>query len=107
MSLLDLTGAPVASAVESVVLNEGATNSTISCLTQFNFPPGTVRWSRQDGSPLPATRFFVNPSGQLTISNVLRADGGEFVCVVENQYGMSTARGTVTVDCESFDTIER
>ena len=99
MSSLNPAGAPVASAVESVVLNEGATNSTISCLTQFNFPAGTVRWSRQDGRPLLSTRFFVNPSGQLTISTVLREDGGEFVCVIKNQYGMSTARGTVTVNC--------
>ena len=107
MLSLNPAGAPVASAVESVVLNEGATNSTISCLTQFNFPIGTVRWSRQDGRPLPVARFFVNPSGQLTISNVLREDSGEFICVVENQYGMSTARGIITVNCESFATIER
>ena len=98
-------GEPVASGVESVVLDEGSTNVTVSCLTRFNFPAGTVRWFRQDSQPLPPSRFSVNPSGQLAISTVLREDSGMFSCVVQNQYGMSSAVGTITVNCELLFTM--
>ena len=86
--------------MESVTLNEGATNSNITCLTRFNFPVGTFRWTRADGSPLPSGRFTVDPTGALVISNVVRDDNGEYTCIVENQYGSSSASGTVTVNCE-------
>lgn len=97
----------MASAVESDILDEGATNSTISCLTRFNFPAGAVTWFRQDGQPLSADRFSVSPTGQLTIASVLREDSGVFVCVVQNQYGMSSATGTISVNCKSNITVER
>ena len=89
--------------MDSVTLNEGTANSNISCLTRFNFPAGTVRWSRVDGRPLPNGRFSVGPTGALIISSVLREDDGEYMCVVENQYGASSATGTITVNCELVD----
>ena len=92
----------MASEVESVTLDEGATNANLSCLTRFNFPTGTVIWSREDGQPLPASRFSVGPTGQLTIANVLREDSGTFMCVIQNQYGQSSASGTISVNCEWF-----
>lgn len=96
-----LTGAPEASGVESVTLAEGAVNSNISCLTLFNFPAGMVTWSRTDGQPLPTSRFSVSSTGQLIIANVLRQDSGEYSCVVQNQYGMSSASGSISVNCKS------
>lgn len=92
----------MANEVESVTLTEGDINGTISCLSRFNFPAGTVTWSRGDGQPLPANRFSVGAMGQLMITNVLQEDSGEFVCIIQNQYGMSTASGTISVNCKSM-----
>ena len=90
----------MASGVESVTLNEGATNASISCLTRFNFPEGTVTWFRQDGQVLPASRFSTGATGQLNIASVLREDSGTYMCVIQNQYGQSSAMGTISVNCK-------
>ena len=92
----------MASEVESVTLNEGAFNASISCLTRFNFPEGTVTWFRQDGQVLPANRFSTGVTGQLNIASVLREDSGTFVCVIQNQYGQSSAMGTISVNCKQL-----
>ena len=92
----------MASEVESVTLNEGAINASISCLTRFNFPEGTVTWSRQDGQVLPASRFSTGVTGQLNIASVLREDSGTFVCEIQNQYGQSSAMGTISVNCKQL-----
>ena len=78
---------------------------TLSCNATGN-PVLTISWTR-DGSPVDTSNNISRISisadkKQLTITNVNRADSGEYQCVAENRVGSDTSdAATLDVQCKS------
>ena len=102
--------AEVVTVFESVIICEGNT-TTITC-EAFGYPPPTVQWDRIDGTlsdrvsvsdsvSVPTgygnvTRVSVN----LTITNALREDTGDYICSVNNSIGDDKRNVSITVQCK-------
>jgi len=83
------------------ILKEGD-NVTLSCNATGN-PVLTISWTR-DGSPIDVSgrNSFSNEKKLLTITNVSRADRGEYRCVAENRVGNDTSHiATLDVQCKT------
>ena len=97
---------------ESVIISEGDT-TTITC-EALGYPPPTIVWSRTNGTlsdrvsvsdsvSVPTgygnvTRVSVN----LTITNALREDTGDYICSVNNNIGDDERNVSITVQCKFF-----
>ena len=102
--------AEVVTVFESVIISEGDT-TTITC-EAIGYPPPTVIWSRTNGTisdrvsvsdsvSVPTgygnvTRVSVN----LTITNALREDTGDYICSVDNSIGDDEQNVSITVQCK-------
>ena len=85
----------------SVAETEG-NNVTFSCNAAAN-PAPTISWIR-DGSPVNTTInsriSFSADNKQLTITNVIRTDSGEYQCVANNILGNATSNdATLDIQC--------
>ena len=81
------------------------TGVTISCIVDGE-PPPTVRWI-MSGSLLNTSGnsriSFTNNNEQLIITNVNRADSGEYLCVAQNSRGnVSSNVSTLSVQCKKM-----
>ncbi len=90
-------GAPLVSRVTPSQLSAGEPSATLQCLTNFNYPTGSVIWSRADGVELSPERYSTSSTGDLLITNVTVEDQAVWVCNVTNLYGTSGASGPVLV----------
>ena len=98
-----LAGSPVAVSIQPTVFPTNTT-ATLTCTVPLNFPPGNISWTTRAGAALPADRFTVGPSGELTISPVRVEDAGGITCTVSNQYGDSRVSDMIQVLCKLSQT---
>ena len=105
----------VVSVFEGVIINETKT-TTIQC-EAIGYPPPTVIWSSSneyssdrvlvsDSVSVPTvygnvTRVSVN----LTITNAIREDTGEYICSANNSISNDDKNVSIIVQCKSFDCI--
>ena len=96
----------------NIVVNE--TNSIIVVCEVLGYPPPTVVWSRLDGNL--SDRVFVSdsvsvPTGygnvtrvsvNLTITNIIRVDRGNYICSTDNGIGSDNENISITVHCKLF-----
>lgn len=73
------------------------TNISLRCSVDFNYPTGSVSWSRGDGLTLPSDRFTTDSNGDLVVSLVSVEDEADYVCTVSNSYGESSIRTAIVV----------
>ena len=106
--------AEVITVFESVIISEGDT-TTITC-EAIGYPPPTILWSTSnedysDGVSVSdsvsvstgygnVTRVSVN----LTITNALREDTGDYICSANNSIGNDERNVSITVQCKFFVT---
>ena len=96
---------PEISRSQSVKAEEGK-NATLSCNAIGN-PVPTISWTK-DGSVITrSSRInFSADKRQLTVTNMSRADSGEYLCVAKNSLGSDTSSGIkLDVQCKQSTTI--
>ncbi len=88
---------------ETQTKTEGDAYVTLSCDASGN-PAPVISWSR-NGSPVDTSNIsrisFSGDNKQLTISNVSRADSGEYRCVANNKLGNASSSATLNVQCKN------
>ena len=89
---------------ENAIIAEGS-NVTLCCNASGD-PVPTISWTK-DGSTLSTSgNSRINFGGDnktLTISNVNKADSGEYRCVAVNSLGDATSNpATLNVECKEF-----
>ena len=101
--------AEVITVFESVIISEGDT-TTITC-EAIGYPPPTVVWRRTNGTlsdRLSMSDSVSVPTGygnvtrvsiNLTITNALREDTGDYICSANNSIGDDERNVSITVQC--------
>jgi len=88
MVLVDAVKPLIAYASPSVEALEGR-DVTLMCVVLLGNPPPTVTWYKM-GERLTNDEHVANGNGQLSLSAVSVADGGEYTCVASNAGGNAT-----------------
>ncbi|XP_066519423.1 contactin-4 [Hoplias malabaricus] len=60
-------------------------------------PRGTISWRKGSETLMENSRVMVLDSGSLRISNTTKSDAGLYTCVAQNQFGVASSSGTLTV----------
>ena len=84
---------------QNATVTEGE-NVTLSCDASGN-PTPTISWTK-DGSAVNSPRVSLSPDyKQLTITNVNKADSGQYRCVANNSNGTVTSNAaTLDIRCK-------
>jgi len=79
---------------KSVIVEEN-TNATLDCGAS-GLPRPTISWSKIIGD-LPKNRTKVISNGSLVIKNIMKTDGGIYICAAENLLGRLATHAQIMV----------